>query len=240
MYYDLEAPMEFMRQVYKILADDGIWVFEQSYMPLMLDTNSYDTVCHEHLEFYALRQIQWMAERVGFRIVDVEFNDVNGGSFSVTVAKSADVAPSVEVAAILTRERDAGLDGLKPFHAFAERVAASKDALVAFLDEARARGKSVGALGASTKGNVLLQYCGITRERVMAVGEINPEKYGRLTPGSFLPIIPESDLLAQQPDYLIALPWHFRHFFETSPTFNDVRLVFPLPVLTVTVDKVLP
>jgi NDP-4-keto-2,6-dideoxyhexose 3-C-methyltransferase len=231
MFYDLEAPLDFVRQVHRILADDGIWVFEQSYMPMMLATNSYDTVCHEHLEFYALKQIQWMAAHGGFRIVDVEFNDVNGGSFSVTVAKSADPTPSADVAAILERERREGLDGLEPFHAFAERVAASKQALTAFLDRAHAQGKHVAALGASTKGNVLLQYCGIGPDRISAVGEVNPEKYGRLTPGSFLPIVPEAELLARRPDYLIVLPWHFRTFFESSEMFRDTRLVFPLPEL---------
>ncbi len=231
MFYDLEAPLDFMRQVHRILADDGVWVFEQSYMPMMLATNSYDTVCHEHLEFYALKQIQWMAARVGFRIVDVEFNTVNGGSFSVTVAKSTDPMPTLEVAEILDRETADGLDTLDPFHAFAERVAASKEALLAFLDRAHREGRMVAALGASTKGNVLLQYCGIGPDRVVCVGEVNPEKYGRLTPGSFLPIVPEAELLARRPDYLIVLPWHFRAFFEASPAFRETRLVFPLPTL---------
>jgi NDP-4-keto-2,6-dideoxyhexose 3-C-methyltransferase len=88
MFYDLEDPLGFMKQIYKVLADDGVWVFEQSYMPKMLDQLSYDTVCHEHLEYYGLRQIQWMAQKVGLTILDVEFNDINGGSFSVTVAKA--------------------------------------------------------------------------------------------------------------------------------------------------------
>lgn len=237
MFYDLPAPMEFMRQVHDILADDGIWVFEQSYMPAMLDTNSYDTVCHEHLEFYAVRQIQWMADHVGFHISDVEFNDVNGGSFSVTVRKkNGQEAIDATVQAILDREAADGLDTLEPFHRFAERVAASRAALLAFLDEARAGGRTVGAIGASTKGNVLLQYCGLTADRVVAVGEVNPEKYGRYTPGSFLPIIPEHELLEQAPDYLVVLPWHFRKFFEGSQAFRGRTLVFPLPRLeTVTV-----
>lgn len=237
MFYDLEAPMEFMRQVHDILADDGIWVFEQSYMPLMLDTNSYDTVCHEHLEFYTLRQIQWMAARVGFHIADVEFNDVNGGSFSVTVRKAREQeAVGSAVQAILDKETAQGLDTLAPFHRFAERVAASRTALLDFLDQARAANKTVGAIGASTKGNVLLQYCGLNADLVVAVGEVNPEKYGKYTPGSFLPIIPERDLLERAPDYLIILPWHFRAFFENSDAFRGRTLVFPLPrIETVTV-----
>ncbi|HEX8621011.1 MAG TPA: class I SAM-dependent methyltransferase [Allosphingosinicella sp.] len=232
MFYDLPAPMEFMRQVAGVLADDGIWVFEQSYMPLMLETNSYDTVCHEHLEFYALRQIKWMADRVGLRIVDVEFNDVNGGSFSVTVAKGGGAVPEA-VQKILDDEDSAGLSTLEPYRAFEDRVRRSRDELLAFVDSARAEGKTVAALGASTKGNVLLQYCGLDRDRVSAVGEVNPEKFGCFTPGTWIPIVPEPELLGQSPDFLIVLPWHFRRFFEQSPAFAGTRLVFPLPTLEI-------
>ena len=234
MFYDLPAPMDFMQHVHDVLADDGIWVFEQSYMPLMLETNSYDTVCHEHLEFYALRQIQWMAARVGLKIIDVEFNDVNGGSFSVTAARAkGDEAILPAVQEILDREDAAGLHTLAPYQAFAERVAASRDALRAFVAEAKAEGRQVAALGASTKGNVLLQYCGFTDKDIVAVGEVNPDKFGAYTPGTFLPIVPEDDLVAQGIDYLIVLPWHFRGFFENSSIFDDADLVFPLPELSI-------
>jgi NDP-4-keto-2,6-dideoxyhexose 3-C-methyltransferase len=234
MFYDLESPMEFMQQVHEILAEGGIWVFEQSYMPTMLEANAYDTVCQEHLEFYAMAQIQWMAERVGFRIVDVEFNDINGGSFSVTAQKSdtpGDIAPAVSQ--ILEREQQLGLATLAPYEAFAERVADSREALRGFLTEAKSEGKTVAALGASTKGNVVLQYCGITEQDVFAVGEVNDDKFGAFTPGTLLPIVSEHDLLKQKPDYLLVLPWHFRTFFVSNPGLDGVTLVFPLPELDV-------
>lgn len=238
MFYDLEAPMEFMRQVHEVLANDGIWVFEQSYMPLMLATNSYDTVCHEHLEFYGLQQIKWMADRVGFQIIDIEFNDINGGSFSVTVTKtSGGEAVPAPVQAILDREQADGLDQLAPYRAFQERVLGLREELRAFVGQARAEGKTVAALGASTKGNVLLQYCGFTEQDIFAVGEVNPEKFGCFTPGSWIPIIPENELLAEKPDYLIVLPWHFRKFFEQQAAFDGIRLVFPLPELSVVVPR---
>lgn len=234
MFYDLEDPMGFMRQVYDVLADDGVWVFEQSYMPTMLDTNSYDTVCHEHLEFYALRQIKWMADRVGFRILDVEFNDINGGSFSVTVSKShGDVTVVPAVQKILDDEQAKGLDTLPPYRAFAERVVQTKCDLLRFIELARAEGKSVAVLGASTKGNVLLQYCGITAKEVEFVGEVNPEKFGCYTPGTWIPIIPEQELLAKKPNYMIVLPWHFKKFFVTNKKFSNTNLVFPLPTLEI-------
>ena len=232
MFYDLERPMEFMRQVHEVLADDGVWTFEQSYMPEMLRIVAYDTVCQEHLEFYGLRQIQWMAERTGFRIVDVEFNDINGGSFAITMAKAppgAAIDPVVQQ--VLADE--AALDTLQPFERFAERVLASKDELTRFVREAVADGKRVGALGASTKGNVLLQYCGFDAGDIFAVGEVNEDKFGAMTPGTWLPIIPEKELLEQRPDYLLVLPWHFRAFFVNNPRFAGMTLVFPLPKLEV-------
>jgi NDP-4-keto-2,6-dideoxyhexose 3-C-methyltransferase len=233
MFYDLEAPISFMEQIHEILADDGIWVFEQSYMPAMLATNSYDTVCHEHLEFYSLRQIKWMCDRVGFVIRDVEFNDVNGGSFSVTVAKGKTTKLSSKVQAILDEEKTNGLDTLKPYRLFAENVAQSKTKLLAFIHSAKSSGRSIAALGASTKGNVLLQYCGFTEKEVSSVGEVNSEKFDCFTPGTWIPIIPEAELLENPPDYLLVLPWHFRRYFEGSAKFNKLNLVFPLPTLTV-------
>lgn len=234
MFYDLDDPMRFMREVHEVLADDGIWVFEQSYMPTMLAMNSFDTACHEHLEYYALKQIQWMAARVGFRIVDLEFNDVNGGSFSVTVAKGTGTAgPIPQVRETLQDESNAGLDNLAAYLAFADRVAATRGELRAFVASAHAEGKSVAALGASTKGNVLLQYCGLGSDDISMVGEVNTEKYGAYTPGTLIPIVPESELLERNPDYLLVLPWHFRDFFLGSGKYAGRTLVFPLPRIEV-------
>lgn len=235
MFYDLESPMAFMQEVYDVLADDGIWVFEQSYMPTMLDTNSYDTVCHEHLEFYALRQIKWMTDRVGFVILDVEFNDVNGGSFSITVAKSSgsNRVESPAVASILADEEKRGLHKLEPYSAFEQRVKKSKSDLLSFIGTVKSSGKTVAALGASTKGNVLLQYCDLSEKEISFVGEVNQEKFGCYTPGTWIPIISEAELIAKKIDYLIVLPWHFRRFFETNPKFSGMSLVFPLPNLEV-------
>jgi NDP-4-keto-2,6-dideoxyhexose 3-C-methyltransferase len=232
MFYDLEEPLTFMKEVHDLLDDHGIWVFEQSYMPTMLRMNSYDTVCHEHLEYYALKQIKWMTDKVGLRIVDVEFNDVNGGSFSIVAAKqSSRHVSSANVEQILHSEVQQGLDTLQPYNDFAERVSNSRVALRAFLDEAKRSGKLVCALGASTKGNVLLQYCDITEADVARVGEVNPDKFGCHTPGTLLPIVSEQEVLAANPDYLLVLPWHFRPFFESLPILNGRTLLFPLPNL---------
>lgn len=232
MFYDLEDPVSFMKQVYDVLADDGVWVFEQSYMPKMLEMNSYDTVCHEHLEFYSLHQIKWMTDRVGFRIIDVEFNTVNGGSFSVSVSKSqGDLDVNAEVQKVLDTEKAMQLDTLIPYQKFADRVVKTRDDLLKFIERASLDNKTVAVLGASTKGNVLLQFCGLTGKEIDAVGEVNPEKFGCYTPGSWIPIISEKELLTKKPDYLIILPWHFRDFFVANKNFVGMTLIFPLPNL---------
>jgi hypothetical protein len=202
-------------------------------MPAMVEQNAYDTVCHEHLEYYCLRQIKWMLDAVGLNIIDVEFNDVNGGSFSVTAAHSQRPGSAEMVEQIIGTERVKGYEGLGPMRDFADRVAGLRGQLIAFVETARRNGKSVMALGASTKGNVILQYCGFTSAQISAVGEVNPEKFGAFTPGSWIPIVPEAEVVSARPDYAIVLPWHFRRFFAASRTLRQLDLVFPLPEIEV-------
>lgn len=234
MFYDLEDPLRFMQEIYDILNENGIWVFEQSYMPAMLEMNAYDTICHEHLEYYALRQIKWMTDRVGFKIIQVEMNDINGGSFSVTVAKEGSPYPAApNLGDILQDEEKTALSTLRPYRQFAERVKEAKRNLLLFIDSVKKDGKTLYGLGASTKGNVILQYCGITERDIPFIGEINRDKIGCRTSGSFIPIISEEAVLEKQPDYLLVLPWHFKSFFENQQKFKNTKLVFPLPKLTI-------
>jgi NDP-4-keto-2,6-dideoxyhexose 3-C-methyltransferase len=232
MFYDLPAPMEFVQAVARSLADDGVWHLEQSYLALMLESNSYDTVCHEHLEYYGLRQIQWMTSRAGLRITHVELNDVNGGSFAVTAEKGGADAPIVKE--MLAREKALGLDTLEPYRVFAEKAARHRVELPARLGELKSRGKRVHGLGASTKGNVVLQYCGITSELLSCVAEVNPSKYGCYTPGTNIPIVSEESSRAAKPDLYMVLPWHFRgDFVEREKPFIAAggKLLFPLPTI---------
>ncbi|MBU6162528.1 MAG: methyltransferase domain-containing protein [Myxococcales bacterium] len=233
MFYDLEEPLLFMQHIADCLAPDGVWVFEQSYLPAMLETNSYDTICHEHLEFYALAQIQWGLERAGLKIIDVEFNDINGGSFSVTAAlKDSPLAPNQTlIDSILQNEIAIGLMTDTPYTEFVTRINEGREQLLNYLVSARAAGKKVLGLGASTKGNVLLQYCGITPELVEAIGEVNPDKFGKVTPGSRIPIVPQDEVLRAGAEALLVLPWHFRAFFTAVPALKGQQLLFPLPNL---------
>jgi NDP-4-keto-2,6-dideoxyhexose 3-C-methyltransferase len=231
MFYDLEDPIAFAKEIEGSLDDNGIWVFEQSYLPAMILTNSFDTICHEHLEFYALKQIMWIADAAGLKVLDVEFNDINGGSFSITAAKKAsDLQPkTVKLEKILADERAMGLDTTEAFDSFKVRVEEARIALMNFLSEAKTSGNRVCGLGASTKGNVLLQYYGIDSNLVESIGEVNSDKFGSFTPGTLIPLVSEAELLKSNPDYLLVLPWHFRVFFESLPAMKGRTLVYPLP-----------
>jgi hypothetical protein len=238
MFYDLEAPLEFARQVHECLHEDGLWVFEQSYLPAMLDMNSYDTVCHEHLEYYALKPIAWMVERAGFRVVDVEFNATNGGSFCVTAAKAtgSQKGRPAKVEAILRDEEARGLRTLRPYEEFAARVRQHRDELRGFLHDVKDSGRTILGFGASTKGNVLLQYCDLGENDLPFIAEVNADKFGAFTPGTLIPIISEEAARRMNPDFFLVLPWHFRSdILAREQAFLEAggRFVFPLPAIDV-------
>lgn len=238
MFYDLESPIDFMSQINEVLSDDGIWIFEQSYLPRMLEINAYDTVCHEHLEYYSLKQIKWMIDRIGFKIIDVEINHINGGSFSVTVAKNnSSYRPKNNmVEKLLHDERHKGLNELKPYKEFSQRVFNHRNELIKFIQKANSEGKVLLGYGASTKGNVILQFCKLTEKEIPFIAEVNKDKFQCYTPGTLIPIISEAEAKAMKPDYLIVLPWHFKENIiarETDYLNSGGRLFFPLPSLEV-------
>jgi SAM-dependent methyltransferase len=238
MFYDLEDPQQFIAQVASVLADDGLWHLEQSYLPLMLKANAYDTICHEHIEYYALRQMRFMFDRAGLKIVDVRLNDINGGSFALSVAKAAAPFPvnDAALASLEAGERDMGLTTDRPYAAFVAEVRRHRDELTALLHRLKAQGAKVLGYGASTKGNVILQYCGLTAAELPAIAEVNPDKFGCFTPGTRIPIVSEAEAHAMKPDYLLALPWHFRaNLLQREQAFlaRGGRMIFPLPKIEV-------
>ncbi len=236
MFYDLDEPLKFAQEISKALdPQDGIWVLEQSYLPEMIKNLSFDTICHEHLEYYCLYQIKWIMDLANLKIVDVEFNDVNGGSFAVTVSsnKSKVFKTSKKVSKILKQEKNDGFLDLKIFKKFNKDVSKFKSNLVNFLKKQVTEKKKVFGIGASTKGNVLLQYCKINSKILPKIGEVNSEKFNKFTPGSLIPIIEEESILALNPDLLIILPWHFKNFFLNNPKYKNFNLLFPLPKIEV-------
>ena len=238
MFYDLDDPIAFAREIEQILARDGLWHFEQSYMPSMLRTCSYDTICHEHLEYYSLSAVQRITEAAGLKIVDVQMNGVNGGSFAVTAAKaeSSVKANRPVIGWLLEQEERMGLRTPKPFRDFEERVYRHRDDLVRLLNDLVADGKKILGYGASTKGNVLLQFCGVTEKQVTAIAEVNTEKFGAFTPGTHIPIISEAEARAMKPDYFLVLPWHFKDGIlrrEQEYLNQGGKMIFPFPEIEI-------
>lgn len=238
MFYDLPDPIAFMRDVREVLADDGIWMMEHSYLPSMLDTNCYDNICHEHLEFYALRQIEYMAERAGLKVVTAKITDVYGGSLCTVLAKDTSTRQVDEAALnrLRAQETEAKLETMVPFEAFGQRIERHREQLREFLDESKAAGRLTLGYGASTKGNVVLQYCGITEDDLPCIGEVNAEKDGCFTPGTKIPIVSEEAAKARKPDQLLVFPWIYRDgFIEREQEFlaGGGKLVFPLPELEI-------
>ena len=164
--------------------------------------------------------------------IDIEFNDINGGSFSVTVGHKNNIfQQSSKTKEILLKE--ANNDWNQEFKFFNERIAAAKFETINLLEKLQREGKRVAGLGASTKGNVLLQYFGINSDHIDVIGEVNPNKFGCTTPGTNIPIICEKELLASKPDYLFVLPWHFKKFFIENFKEKGISLIFPLPKLEI-------
>lgn len=238
MLYDLESPLSFVEDISGVLARNGIWVFEQSYMPTMLGMNAFDTICHEHLEYYALRQIDRILKKCNISILDVEFNEINGGSFRVYAchARSAMASNRARVDSILAEEREAKLDQDPPYEEFKDRVFRMRHDLRRFLTAEKEKGKSIYVYGASTKGNVLLQFCGIGRDLVTAAADRSGEKWGRRTSGTGIPIVSEEEARKANPDYFLVLPWHFREEFikrEAEFLAHGGKFIFPLPKIEV-------
>ncbi|PCJ01418.1 MAG: methyltransferase [Flavobacteriales bacterium] len=238
MFYDLESPVQFVNDIYQCLDDNGIWHFEQSYMPSMLRTNSYDTICHEHLEFYSFKVVKELLESCNMKIIDVQMNAVNGGSFAVTASKEGSVYnPNNPIINwMLKQEEDLGLDTPKPYRDFEERVFKHKKNLTDLINALAEDGKKIFGYGASTKGNVLLQFCGFTTKQIPYIAEVNEQKFGCFTPGTNIPIISEKEAHAMQPDYYLVLPWHFKNsILEREQEFleNGGKFIFPLPEIEI-------
>lgn len=238
MFYDLEHPLSFVNEIADILDHNGIWHFEQSYTPLMLSQTAYDTICHEHLEYYSLRQVKWMLDRCGLKIIDVEINDVNGGSFAVTAARAeSTLKPDTETIERITREESTiGMDALRPYERFAQRVFEHRKNLVDLLERLSQNGSRVFGYGASTKGNVILQFCGITTAQLPCIAEVNEDKFGCFTPGTNIPIVSEAEAHSLDPEYFLVMPWHFReNLLQREAGFlkSGGKMIFPLPTIEV-------
>ena len=246
MFYDLEEPNRFVADVKTVMDPDGLWIVQMSYLPLMLKQNAFDNICHEHLEYYSLWSMEVLLARHDMRVVDVELNDVNGGSVRLYIrngqalesafADETHRALAAErVAALREEERAMALDAKATYDDFAFRVDRIRQDVTGFVSAQTSVGKSVFVYGASTKGNTLLQYFGLDHATIQAAVERNPDKWGKVTVGTRIPIISESDARARRPDFFLVLPWHFISEFQSREKDylrSGGRFIVPMPFFT--------
>lgn len=243
MFYDLDNPVPFLEDVHSIMKDDGLFVLQMSYTPLMMEQTAFDNICHEHIYYYTAATMTHLLETNGFRVVDIQLNDVNGGSFRVYAMKRfaedsgfgsqpyRDVC-TLRVNSLLSHEELCGYNEQRTWKTFHRNIEKLKRETVDFLREAKAQGKTTWGYGASTKGNTLLQYFGIDSTLIDGIAERSPAKYGLRTIGTNIPIHSEDDMRAANPDYLLVLPWHFiNEFVQREQDFLDRggKFIVPCP-----------
>jgi hypothetical protein len=238
MLYDLKKPKEFISNIYNSLKKDGIWHTEQSYLQFMINKKSYDTICHEHLEYYSLRSLKFLFDKVGFKIIKILFNDINGGSIALTLAKKSSSIykeKKFQISKILYKEKKNNLYSIKIYKKFYNQIINESKKLKIFLSNLKKNNKLVLGYGASTKGNIILNYSKIDSKLINYIAEVNKFKFGKFTPGTNIKIISELEARKLKPDYFLVLPWHFRNFIinKEKKFKGNAKLIFPLPTLEV-------
>ena len=234
MFYDLPDPLNFAKEINSILDTNGIWHIELSYMPMMIKNRSYDTICHEHLEYYSLKSLKHLLDKSGLKIINLSFNQINGGSIEVDVAKKkSKLAECIHLINwVLESERLNKYNEITRHKQFFKECQNHKILLKKLLLTLKKQNKKILGYGASTKGNVLLQYCNINSELLDYIAEVNKFKFNKYTPGSNIKIISEKEAKLKNPDYMLVLPWHFKdHIVKREQNFlkNGGKLIFPLP-----------
>jgi C-methyltransferase-like protein/methyltransferase family protein/putative zinc binding protein len=240
MFYDLEVPSAFVADAAQTLAEEGIWIIELHYLPMMLERNQFDAIVHEHLEYYSLAVLERLLGDAGLEVVWADVNDLNGGSIQLFISHAGRRHRSEEAEEHLRQLRIAefemALDSLEPYEEFAADVAQVRDDLSRLCRTLVEDGKTIHVYGASTKGNTILQYARLDRELIPYAADRNPDKWGSETIRTRIPIISEEESRAMSPDYYLVLPWHFLdEFVEREREFFDGggKFIVPLPEVRV-------
>jgi hypothetical protein len=234
MFYDLPDPVKFAKDIYSCLDDNGIWHLEQSYSKFMLEKKSYDTICHEHLEYYSIFSLNNILKLAGLKIIDVSFNKINGGSFAITAAKKNSLHKEYnKLDKLIYLENKNNINSPSSYKLFFKKISENKRIILKFFKKVKKQKKKVFGYGASTKGNVILQFCKIKSDEIQYICDVNKDKHGSYTPGSKIKIISEKNAKKMNVDYFFVLPWHFKKFIfkkeKLNKKKNRAKFVFPLP-----------
>ena len=234
VFYDIKNPKIFLKDIKKVLHSDGIFNLEFADLKLILKNNMFDTICHEHLEYYSVTVINNLLKKVGLRIFDHYYNDTNGGSSSYYIChKNATFQTSKKIPKVLIDEERFKINSLETYNKFKEKIDKIKKNLINLLRKLKAQKKVIHGYGASTKGNVLLQYFNIDNKILDCVSDRNPKKNNCYTPGTNIKIVTESKSRSLKPDYYLVLPWHFKKEIlkrEKKIRRKGTKFIFPLPI----------
>jgi len=241
VYAHIPDVVGFTKGLRSLVADDGWVSIEVQHLLTLVERTQFDTIYHEHFQYYTVLTAQRALASGGLTLVDVELLDTHGGSVRLWARPTEALSgvagePSQAVHDVLAAEAAAGLHTAAGHDGFATAVSRVRDDLVAFLIEARRAGKTVVGYGAPGKGNTLLNYCGIRPDLLAYTVDRNPYKHGRFTPGTRIPVLPPEQIAADRPDYVLVLPWNLRtELIEQLSYVREWggRLVFPIPTLEV-------
>jgi SAM-dependent methyltransferase len=240
MFYDLEDPNRFVTDVAKILAPDGVWAVQQNYLATMLEQNGFDNIGHEHLEYYTLRTMEELLKKHGLEVFDVETNDVNGGSFRTFICHQGRRSIQNTVSLMERHEDRLALGNHATYERFAENIQKIRTRVHDFVIGEVRSGKTVYVYGASNRGNTILQYCGLDHTIINKAADANPEKWGRKTAGTLIPIISKEESRKEKPDYFLILPHHFlKEIVEDEREYLEEggKFIVPLPEFRIISDK---
>tara|TARA_B100001057_G_scaffold280611_1_gene281031 strand:- start:1494 stop:2711 length:1218 start_codon:yes stop_codon:yes gene_type:complete len=238
VFYDSEDPDKFIKDVKKLLSINGIFLLEFADLASIIKFKMFDTICHEHLEYYSSKVIINLCKKNNLKVFDIKQNDINGASKQYYIShQDSTYKTNIKIInRVLNSEKKLNLSKEKTFKNFFKIINKSKIQLNKFLKNAKKLGKKVHGYGASTKGNVLLQYYKINNTIVDFIAERNENKYNLFTPGTKIKIISEYLSRAYNPDYYLVLPWHFKKEIllrEKKIRRKGTKFIFPLPKLTI-------
>ena len=235
MFYDINDPNSFCKDINKLLEKDGLWIVEFSYFPLLLKNLTYDQINHEHVTYYTLTTFQKIIDKHGLKVIDISFNEINGGSAEVIVSKKGSryKVNKLKISKVLEEEKLINESSYKKFN---DRIDNVKKVVQFFLKK---NTKKIVGYGASTKGNIILNHCKINSRDIKYICDGNSQKLGQYTPGSNIEIISKEKMRKMKIDYLFVLIWSFRsEVIKQEKKFirSGGKLIFPLPVFHI-VDK---